>query len=262
MFTAAVKNGCRLTLEGSTTPQQRPPTPPPSLLIFCPFLQPFYDTRAENNRDQNLITQVWGRNFLLYISTYGEISWTSLLFRTCSVQCMVVEIGIISCSRLSGLIRVLFIRVNWYLKSPLLLQWQGFFTLNYLAEERSPACAAPRLKRKSACSCTNLDLHLKCIYLFIEAVTFKDKRERTKKCFSCCVAQKFRLARSEVALDRKLLSHDRAPHQAHLLSADHLPLTESSHTFSLSITNSCKKQKPTYHTVSATTCANSWHDKT
>lgn len=54
-----------------------------------------------------------------------------LLFRTGSVQCMVVKTGIISCSRLSGLIRVLFIRVNWYLKS-FPLQWQGFFTLNYL----------------------------------------------------------------------------------------------------------------------------------
>lgn len=54
-----------------------------------------------------------------------------LLFRTGGVQCMVVKTGIISCSRLSGLIRVLFIRVNWYLKS-FPLQWQGFFTLNYL----------------------------------------------------------------------------------------------------------------------------------
>ena len=40
-----------------------------------------------------------------------------LLFRTGRLQCMVVETEIISCSRLSGLIRVLFIRVNWYLKS-------------------------------------------------------------------------------------------------------------------------------------------------
>lgn len=40
-----------------------------------------------------------------------------LLFRTGGVQCTVVKTGIISCSRLSGLIRVLFIRVNWYLKS-------------------------------------------------------------------------------------------------------------------------------------------------
>lgn len=65
-------------------------------------------------------------NFLVYIFFLDPS-----LFRTGHVQCMVVKTGIISCRRFSGLISVLFIRVNWYLKS-FPLQWQGFFTLNYL----------------------------------------------------------------------------------------------------------------------------------
>lgn len=79
---------------------------------------------------------------------------------------MVVKTGIISCSRLSGLIRVLFIRVNWYLKS-FPLQWQGFFTLNYLGSvECGPACAARREKTRHVdpqSHCGNVNL-----YAFLE----------------------------------------------------------------------------------------------
>lgn len=71
-----------------------------------------------------------------------------LLFRTGRVQCTLVKTGIISCSRLSGLIKVLFIGVNWYLKS-FPLQWQGFFTLNYLGLWMR-SCVRARTQRRAA----------------------------------------------------------------------------------------------------------------
>lgn len=91
--------------------------------------------RGGNNGEIKTLSHKFGWEISSYIFIFFFLSFFPLdllLFRTGSVQCMVVKTGgIISCSRLSGLIRVLFIRVNWYLKS-FPLQWQGFFTLNYL----------------------------------------------------------------------------------------------------------------------------------
>lgn len=57
---------------------------------------------------------------------------------------------------------------------------------------------------------------------------------------------------------------NRAPHQAHLLSPHHFPLTEPSHTLSLSISHSVNNQMllenhPPYCT---TTCAGVWKERT
>lgn len=78
---------------------------------------------GQNNREIKTLSHKFGWEISPHIYIYFYIffflflSLDLLLFRAGGVQCMVVKTGIISCSRLSGLIRVLFIRVNWYLKS-------------------------------------------------------------------------------------------------------------------------------------------------
>lgn len=130
-------------MEGSTMPPQGPLWRRGwLLLLLCPFALPLFFMVRFERRGAGCKTEgkIIERSRPYRISLDGkfpliEIFFLSpldlLLFRTGSVQCTVVKTGIISCSRLSGLIRVLFIRVNWYLKS-FPLQWQGFFTLNYL----------------------------------------------------------------------------------------------------------------------------------
>lgn len=148
-------------------------------------------------------------NFLLYIFF---LFLDPLLFRTGSVQCMLVKMGIISCSRLSGLIRVLFIRVNWYLKS-FPLQWQGFFTLNYLG----PWIAVLHVRHVSRWKCESLrPARMTFIYLF--------QLQHCTIFLLFCTG--FELPLREATIRRMLLCHSQSPRQAHLLSSHHFPPIE------------------------------------
>lgn len=112
-------------------------------LLCCPYYGPLWTEDKIKRRSRPYRRSLDGKYPLSIF-----ITRTFLLFRTGSVQCMLVKMGIISCSRLSGLIRVLFIRVNWYLKSFPPAMTRIFHPQLSWAAEGSAACVLHGKKRR------------------------------------------------------------------------------------------------------------------
>lgn len=99
--------------------------------------------------------------------------------------------------------------------------------------ECSPACAAHRIKRRHItlqADCGNVNLYTLwdstlLPYIYFNCSSFKNS-------FSCCELCRIQAAPAWGHIRPQILSHDQAPHQAHLLSSDHFPLREASHTVS------------------------------